>query len=105
MAQNYLIGLDLIFDHSILQKYLVKIGYKNRTKMLNISRFICFTSKVKKSATINSDITTHTKLKHSERIMRRKLYQIKSPKLMNMSLSALLYGCRETVILKEIHIE
>ena len=104
MAQENLIGLYLLFNLSVLQK-LVKICYKNRTKMLNISRLICFTSKGKKSATINNDITIHNKLKHSERIMRRKLYQIKSPKLINMSLSALLYGCRETVILKEIQIE
>ena len=75
--------------------------------MLNISRLIYFTSKGKKSATItiNNDITTHNKLKHSERIMRRKLYQIKAPKLINMFLSVLFYGCHETVILKEIQIE
>ena len=58
--------------------------------MLNISKLICFTSKGKISVTINSDITTHNKLKYSERTMRRKLNQIKSSKLINLSLSALL---------------
>ena len=104
MAQDNLIGLHL-YSTSPYYKKLVKTVYKNRTKILNISKLICFTSKGKKSATIKNDITTHNQLKHSERFMRRKLYQIKSPKLINMYLSALLYGCRETVILKEIQIE
>ena len=104
MVQDNLIGLHL-YSTSPYYKKLMKIVYKNRIKMLNISRLICFTSKGKKWATIKNDITTHNKLKHFERFMRRKLYQIKSPKLINMSLRALHYGCRETVILKEIQIE
>ena len=71
MVQDNLTGLHLHFPVSVLQK--------------------------KREITVSLHIT---KLKHSERIMRRKLHQTKSPKLINMSLSALIYGCRETVILK-----
>ena len=95
------------WHHIIWKDYkkLVKIGYKNRTKMLNISRLICFTSKGKKLATIKGDITKYNKLKHSGRIMRRILFQINRLKLINMSLSELLYGCCKTIILTEIQIE